>query len=141
MFIVMDKAINSAIELRTRVRQIGKDSGATTTSIGPNDVDISGTTVTPVTSISGAVTLAGVAITGTAGQFSTTSPTLLEVGLTVTISGTAGGTGSITGYSNPTTYHIISTNGSTTFTLSATAGGAAIATTAGTPTGLTYTLT
>jgi hypothetical protein len=141
MYVVMDKAINSAIELRTRVRRIGKDTNATTTSIGPNDIDISGTTVTPVTSISGVVTLAGVVITGTSGQFSTTSPTLLEVGQTVTISGTAGGTGSITGYSNPTTYYIIATNESTTFTLSETLDGAAVVTTIGTPTGLTYTLT
>jgi hypothetical protein len=56
----------------------------------------------------------------------------------VTIAGTAGGTGSITGYSNPTTYAISATNGSTTFTLQTLVGGA-IVTTAGTPTGLTYT--
>ena len=43
--LVMDKAINDAAELQVRVRRIGKDSGATTTSIGPNDIDISGTTV------------------------------------------------------------------------------------------------
>lgn len=43
--VVMDKAVNSASELQARIRTIGKDSGATTTSIGPNDVDISGTTV------------------------------------------------------------------------------------------------
>ena len=43
--VVMDKAINDAAELQVRVRRIGKDAGATTTSIGPNDIDISGTTV------------------------------------------------------------------------------------------------
>ncbi len=43
--VVMDKAINSASELQTRLRTLGKDSGASTTSIGPNDIDISGTTV------------------------------------------------------------------------------------------------
>ncbi len=43
--VVMDKAITSASELQTRIRRIGIDSGATTTSIGPNDIDISGTTV------------------------------------------------------------------------------------------------
>ena len=95
------------------------------------------------TGAGGAVTqsiaLTGVAITGTAGQFSCTAATqTLVVGDRVTISGTFGGTGSISGYANPTTYYIITTNGSTTFTLSATAGGAAITTTAGTPTGLTY---
>jgi hypothetical protein len=59
--------------------------------------------------------------------------------MSVTIAGTLGGTGSITGYSNPTTYLIGATNGTTTFTLTTTADGA-IATTAGTPTGVTYTL-
>jgi len=82
-------------------------------------------------------TLSGVAITGTAGQFSCTS-TQLKVGQVVTISGTLGGTGSISGYSNPTTYVIGVTNGTTTFTLF-TSGGSALTTTAGTPTGLTYT--
>lgn len=81
--------------------------------------------------------LSTVVITGTAGQFSCAS-TQLKVGQTVTISGTFGGTGSITGYTNPTTYVIAVTNGTTTFTLVTTAG-AAIVTTAGTPTGLTYT--
>ena len=84
-------------------------------------------------------TLSTVAITGTAGQFScAASPIPLAVGQSLTISGTFGGTGSISGYTNPTTYYIIATNTSTTFTLSATLGGAAITTTAGTPTGLTY---
>lgn len=83
-------------------------------------------------------TLSGVAITGTAGQFSCSASTLYS-NQTVTISGTFGGTGSITGYVDPTTYYIIATNGTTTFTLSATVGGGAITTTAGTPTGLTYT--
>lgn len=84
--------------------------------------------------------LSGVAITGVAGQFSCTSFNQLLVGEAVTISGIISGTGSITGYVNSTSYYIIATNGSTTFTLSATLGGTAITTTAGTPTGLTYTL-
>lgn len=46
--VIMDKSINDASELQTRIRRIGKDSGATTTSIGPNDIDISGTTVQSV---------------------------------------------------------------------------------------------
>ena len=86
-------------------------------------------------------TLSSVVITGTAGQFSCASANL-QVGQVVSISGTAGGTGSISGYVNGSTgtfYYIIATNGSTTFTLSATLGGTAITTTAGTPTGLTYT--
>jgi len=63
------------------------------------------------------------------------------VGQTITISGTAGGTGGITGYSTPKTYWIVETNGHSTFTLSTTNSGTAVGTTAGTPTGLTYTLT
>jgi len=82
-------------------------------------------------------TLSTVVITGTGGQFSCAS-TQLKVGQTVVISGTLGGTGSITGYSNPTTYVIAVTNATTTFTL-VTTSGTAIVTTAGTPTGLTYT--
>ena len=85
--------------------------------------------------------LSGVQITGTAGQFScTASSQALVVNQQVTLSGTYGGTGSITGYANPTTYLISVTNGSTTFTLT-TLAGVAIVTTAGTPTGLTYTTT
>ena len=98
------------------------------------------------TSIGGLVpssfTLSGVTITGTAGQFSCTASTL-AIGQKITISGTLGGTGTITGYSTPTTYYIIATNGTTAFTLSTTApwqGGAGVVTTAGTPTGLTYTV-
>jgi hypothetical protein len=83
--------------------------------------------------------LSTVAITGTAGQFSCASTTLF-VGQTVKISGTAGGTGSISGYVNPTTYYIVATNGTTAFTLSTSFGGTGITTTAGTPTGLTYVL-
>lgn len=82
--------------------------------------------------------LASVAITGTGGQFSCTATTLI-VGDSVDISGTLGGTGTITGYTGVAQrYYIIATNGTTTFTLSGTAGGSAIVTTAGTPTGLTY---
>lgn len=81
--------------------------------------------------------LSSVVITGTAGQFSCSAATFIN-GTTVTISGNLGGTGSITGYTNPKTYYVIATNGTTTFTLSETLGGTAITTTAGTPTGLTY---
>ena len=84
--------------------------------------------------------LTGVTITGTAGQFAcTASSVTFTVNQQLTISGTFGGTGSISGYADPTTYFIIATNGSTTFTLSTTYGGTAITTTAGTPTGLIYT--
>jgi hypothetical protein len=80
--------------------------------------------------------LTGVAITGVAGQFSCTAGSI-AVGHQVTIAGTYGGTGSITGYTDPTTYLVSVTNGTTTFTLTTMAGGA-LTTTAGTPTGLTY---
>lgn len=85
----------------------------------------------------GAVALSGVAITGAAGQFSCTAASL-AVGMFVFIQGTLGGTGSITGYTNPTQYKISATNGSTTFTLT-TLAAIALVTTAGTPAGLTYT--
>ena len=85
--------------------------------------------------------LSGVVITGTAGQFSSTAaPVVLAVGQEMIIAGTLGGTGTITGYATGAHYWVVATNGSTTFTLSATPGGAGVATTAGTPTGLTYTL-
>ena len=92
------------------------------------------------TGVANGTLITSVVITGTAGQFSCASSTL-SVGQRFTISGTLGGTGSITGYTNPTTYYIVATNGSTTFTLSTTYGGSGVTTTAGTPTGLTYTLT
>ena len=50
IYVVMDKNINDATELRTRIRGIGKVAGAgTTTTIGPNDIDISGTIVEAAT--------------------------------------------------------------------------------------------
>jgi hypothetical protein len=87
-----------------------------------------------------APTISGVAISGTGGQFTCTATTI-AVGNLIAISGTFGGTGSITGYSNPTTYKVSAITGSgsavTGFTLTTT-GDSAIVTTAGTPTGLTY---
>ena len=106
--------------------------------------------VTSVNTLTGAITLtsqniaepannpvlAGVAIAGTAGQFTCTATTL-AAGQTVTITGTLGGTGTITGYTTGKVYTISVTNGTTSFTL--VDAGVAIVTTAGTPTGLTYT--
>jgi len=89
--------------------------------------------VTPLT------TLSGVTVTSSAGTFTcTAASTTLTTGLPVTISGTNTGSGGIYGYSSPTTYYIVNTNGSTTFTLSASIGGSAIVTTVGTPTGWTF---
>jgi hypothetical protein len=101
-------------------------TGCTGTN-GNKAIAVTGAGVTP--------TLSGVAITGTAGQFSCTC-TGLAVGQAPTISGTFGGTGSITGYSDPTIYYISATDGTSTFTLQ-TSAQQAIVTTAGT-TGLTY---
>lgn len=85
-------------------------------------------------------TLTGVSITGTAGQFACTAQPNLIVGNFVTIYGTLGGTGSITGYSAVAAGHpyvISATNGSTTFTLTE-INGTALVTTAGTLSGLYY---
>ena len=50
--VIMDSSTSSAAELQVRIRRIGIDGGgATTTSIGPNDIDISGTTVAAGASI------------------------------------------------------------------------------------------
>lgn len=45
IFVVMDKHINDASELQVRIRRIGKNTGVTTTVVGPNAIDISGTVV------------------------------------------------------------------------------------------------
>jgi hypothetical protein len=82
--------------------------------------------------------LNAVAVTGTAGQCSCTSTTGLYIGQTVAVSGTS--TGTATGITSGVTYFIIATNYATTFTLSASSGGAAITTTAGTTTGLVFTM-
>ena len=87
-----------------------------------------------------ATTLTNVAITGAAGQFSCTAPnTTLYSGQYIVISGTKTGTGAISGYSNPTTYMISTTNGSTTFTLVKITDGSSLSTTTGTTTGWTFT--
>jgi len=84
---------------------------------------------------------ATVATSGTAGQF-TCGASSLSVGDTVTITGTRAGTGTITGYTTGTVYKVSAVTGTspnvTGFTLR-TSGNAAIVTTAGTLTGLTYT--
>jgi len=90
------------------------------------------------TSTAAATTLASVAVTGTAGQISYTSQTGLVSGQRVTVTGTLSGTATITGYTNPTTY-VLTAVTATTATLTTTAG-AAVVTTAGTTTGLTFTL-
>ena len=100
----------------------------------------SGAVLTPVMTTP---TISGVAISGTGGQFTCTATTLV-VGSTINITGTLGGTGTITGYATGTTYKVSAITGSgssvTGFTLTTTAD-VAIVTTSGTPTGLTYSVT
>lgn len=85
------------------------------------------------------INLSSVQITGTGGQFSCAAAPLY-VGQIVQISGTLSGTGSITGYTNPTIYKIGATSsGSTDFTLVSLTD-EAIVTTAGTTTGLDFTI-
>jgi len=91
-----------------------------------------------VTSLSSGLALSGVAVTGTAGQCSCSATASLFIGQAVMVTGTS--SGSSTGIVSGNTYYIIATNTTTTFTLSATLGGPALATTAGTTTGLTFTL-
>lgn len=94
--------------------------------------------VSVTTATAAATTLASVIIANSTGGITYTSQSGLVTGQRMTISGTAGGTGSITGYVDPTTY-ILTAVTATSATLTTTAG-VAIVTSAGTPTGLTYTL-
>lgn len=91
-----------------------------------------------VSSLSSGLALSGVTVIGSLGQCSCTVTPSLFVGQAVIVTGIS--TGTSTGITTGNTYFIIATNGSTTFTVSATLGGAAVATTAGTTTGLTFTL-
>jgi len=113
----------------------------TNTLIGAGQA-VTGTGIPASTTVSASVlangALAAVAVTGTAGQCSCTSTSGLFIGQSVTVSGT--NTGSATGITSGVTYYIIATNYATTFTLSATSGGGAIVTTAGTTTGLVFTI-
>ena len=82
--------------------------------------------------------ITGVSITSTSGEF-TCDHTPLKIGQAVTITGNVNsGIGSITGYTNPKTYYIIDTNGTSIFQLSATQGGLPITTVTGATTGLSF---
>ena len=89
----------------------------------------------------GRTALAGVAISGTGGQFTCTATTL-AAGDRIRITGTLGGTGTISGYATGSIYTVSAVTGTspnvTGFTLT-TEAGSALTTTTGTPTGLTYT--
>lgn len=86
--------------------------------------------------------LTSVVIANTGGGF-TCAATDIKIGDRLTVSGTFGGSGSINGYSDPTTYTVSAITAGTApsvtgFTLTTTAG-AQLTTVAGTPTGVTYT--
>jgi len=116
--------------LSTQSLLIGAGQSITGTGIPANTTVVSANLRVPV--------LNAVAVTGIAGQCSCTATTGLYIGQTVAVSGTS--TGTATGITSGVTYFIIATNYSTTFTLSASSGGAAIVTTAGTTTGLVFTM-
>jgi hypothetical protein len=116
--------------LSTPSLQIGAGQSISGTGIPSGTTVVSTTLSVPI--------LNAVAVTGTAGQCSCTSTSGLYIGQTVAVSGTL--TGTATGITSGVTYFIIATNYATTFTLSASSGGAAITTTAGTTTGLVFTL-
>lgn len=85
---------------------------------------------------------ATVTAVGTAGVITCNAlATSVYVGSMVQISGASSGGQAITGYSSPTTYFVIFTNGSTSFTLSLTLGGVAVSSTAGTGAGWTFHIT
>ena len=112
-----------------------------------NVAGVSGTGSVVTLTFSAFTTTLTTVVIGTGGQFNCASARAqLGVGQVVTISGTNTGTGTINGSANGTgTYYIINptgteTNGYTKFQLSASLGGPAISTTAGTPAGLTFTL-
>jgi hypothetical protein len=116
--------------LSTQDLLIGAGQSISGTGIPANTTVVSTNLRVPV--------LNAVAVTGIAGQCSCTATTGLYVGQTVAVSGTL--TGTATGITSGVTYFIIATNFSTTFTLSASSGGGAIVTTAGTTTGLVFTM-
>jgi len=94
-------------------------------------------TISTTTTIDG-INPANVVIANTAGGFTTNSFASYRVGDTITISGSQGGTGSITAYTSPTTYFITATDQTSSFVLSTTSGGANVITVAGTTTGMTF---
>ena len=120
---------------------------ATSYTVGSNFIanstatTIAANTLTLGTSTISNTLTATVATANTTGGFSCGNSTL-AAGHRVTISGTLAGTGTITGYTSPTTYKVSAVTGTspnvTGFTLTTEAGGA-LTTSAGTLTGLTYT--
>jgi hypothetical protein len=131
-FSTTNSFLNSTVDVTVSTTNLLIGAGQSVTGTGIP----TGTTVASSVLANGI--LSSVAVTGTAGQCSCTSTSGLFIGQSVTVSGT--NTGSATGLVSGTTYYIIATNYATTFTLSATSGGSAITTTAGTTTGLVFTI-
>ena len=147
---VWDVVPQAAVANNIAASQTPTVAGALTLTAGTNVKSIittSGTSafsldvprgVRVTTATAAVATLSSVVIANTSGGITFTSQSGLVTGQRLTISGTLGGTGTITGYTDPTTY-ILTAVTTTSATLTTTAG-AAVVTTAGTPTGLTYTL-
>jgi len=125
-------SLNSTTEASNMITNTAIGAGQSVTGTGIP----AGTTVESVVITNG--TLSGVAVTGVAGQCSCVSTSGLFVGQAIRVTGTL--TGTATGIASGSTYYIIATNYATTFTLSATDGGSAIVTTAGSTTGLVFTI-
>jgi hypothetical protein len=125
-------SLNSTTEASNMITNTAIGAGQSVTGTGIP----AGTTVESVVIANG--TLSGVAVTGIAGQCSCVSTSGLFVGQAMRVTGTL--TGTANGIASGSTYYIIETNYATTFTLSATDGGSAIVTTAGTTTGLVFTI-
>jgi len=118
----------SFVRLGTVLQQIVQNQ--TVTASSGNLLSQNYTTYTAATE-----TLSSVVI-GSSGTFTcATAPRTLTVGQSITISGTNTGSGSVTNG----TYYIVATNGTTSFSLSSYSGGSTISTTAGTPSGLSFT--
>jgi len=128
-------ATNLGVGAGVSVSGSGIQSGTTVVSALITGGVYTATLSLPATSSSPSAALTGVAVTGTAGQFSCTATSNIAVGQAVVVAGTL--SGSATGIAAGT-YYVIATNTTSTFTLSATLSGSAITTTAGTTTGLTF---
>jgi len=135
---------NSQKKQWTRYARIGE--GANGISTGPAKIGYSFT----FPNYNSTMTGTGVTVTSTTGQLqaviASTAQTPLAVNQQILVTGTL--TGTATGITTGTTYYVIATSSTTStstfavttlFTLSATLGGAAITTTAGTTSGLTFT--
>jgi len=130
IFTATGTTVNNSTNVSFAATNVAMGAGVSVSGTGIQ----SGTTIVSSGNLSNNITLAGVAVTGTAGQFSCSATTLTS-GQQVLVTGTL--TGTATGVSQ-NVYYIIATNGTTTFTLSRTSGGTAITTTAGTTAGLTF---